>query len=544
MIKKTLYLTALLLISSFGTSVVAKPTSQAKKPNIIVIMSDDHATNAISAYGGRLKDVFKTPNIDRIANNGVRLNGLYASNSICTPSRATILTGQYSHINGVKTLGGFISKEIPTLSHELQGLGYQTAVVGKWHIKSEPFGFDYYHVLPGQGKYYDPKFKEKGKPWKKGKEGGKEIKGYVTDIITDISLDWLEKRDENKPFMLMINNKAPHGPWIPAKRHVDQFNDVTIPEPESLLTRGNHGPDKEVVVNGIEGFQFGSSISRRWEQRSFTRRSLYKGSKKKVTLSDGTVVKVPKKLPPLDDAALQGETKRAYQMYLKDYLGTVSAVDENVGRVLDYVEKNGLQDNTIIVYTSDQGMMLGEHDYGDKRWIYEESSRMPFVVSYPSVIEQNRVIDKLYTNADIAPTLLNFAGKVTPSYMQGSSFAASLQSPENAQGHDAIYYRYWLHMAHHYNPAHYGIRTQDYKLVFFYGLPIKAGDKKTKATPPYWEMYDMKIDELEMNNIYHDEQYRGIREKLKIQLLALKAELGDTDEDNKELMAVRKKHWH
>ena len=538
-INKISPLYSLLLICGFCTAANAtanvaaniavsdSATVSVKQPNIIVIMSDDHATNAISAYGGRLNDVFKTPNIDRIANNGVRLNGLYASNSICTPSRATILTGQYSHINGVKTLGGNITESTPTLPLELQKLGYQTALVGKWHIKSEPFGFDYYNVLPGQGKYYDPDFKKKGIKWEHGKAGGKKVKGYVTDIITDLSLAWLDKRDKNKPFMLMVNNKAPHGPWEPAKRHVDQFNGVTIPEPESLLTRGNHGPGNEVIVDGVKGPQFGSSISRRWAKRSYAAK-ISKSAKKRKTI---------------DDTALIEETKLAYQTYLKNYLATVSAVDENVGRVLDYVEKNGLKDNTIIVYTSDQGMLLGEHDYGDKRWIYEESSRMPFVVTYPGVIGAGKVIDKLYTNADIAPTLLNFAGKETPSYMQGKSFTASLLSPENAEGYEAIYYRYWLHMAHHYNPGHYGIRTEDYKLVFFYGLPIKEGDEKTKATPPYWEMYDMKNDVLEMNNIYHDEKSRVIREQLKVQLLALKAELGDTDEDNPRLMEVRKNHW-
>lgn len=524
--KKILSLLGLVLVS---IQTLGADSGGHKPPNIIIIMSDDHATNAISAYGGRLNSVFQTPNIDRLAKSGVRLDGLYASNSICTPSRATILTGQYSHVNGVKTLGGKISKDTPTLSYEMQSLGYQTAVIGKWHIKTEPFGFDYYNVLPGQGKYYDPKFKEKGTPWVEAKGGGETIKGYVTDITTDLSLAWLNKRDKNKPFMLMINNKAPHGPWEPAKRHKEQFSGIEIPEPKSLLERGNHGPGKEVVVNGIEGFQFGSSISRRWKQRSFAKRFLLKGSKNKVT--------------PIDNAALIDETKRAYQMYLKNYLSTVTAVDENVGRVLDYVEENNLQDNTIIVYTSDQGMMLGEHDYGDKRWIYEESSRMPFIVSYPGVIEQDKSIDKLYTNADIPPTLLSFAGKETPSYMQGESFASSLKSTSTAKGHDAIYYRYWLHMAHHYNPAHYGIRTQDYKLVFFYGLPAKEGSKKTKPTPPYWEMYDMKNDVLEMNNIYHDEKYKAVREQLKVQLLALKEQLGDTDESNAELMAIREKHW-
>jgi arylsulfatase A-like enzyme len=503
-----------------------KATAGVKQPNIIIIMSDDHATNAISAYGSRLTDIFKTPNIDRIANNGVRLNGLYASNAICTPSRATILTGQYSHVNGVRTLGGKISEEALTLPVELQKLGYQTAVVGKWHIKTEPFGFDYYNVLPGQGKYYDPDFKEKGTPWTDGKKGGVKIKGYVTDITTDLSLAWLDKIDKKKPFLLMLNNKAPHGPWEPAKRHADKFNGVTIPEPDSLLTRGNHGPGSEVVVDGVKGPQFGSSISRRWQKRCMACK-MSKSAKKRL---------------PIDEADLVEETKAAYQDYAKNYLATVTAVDENVGRVLDYVEKNGLKDNTIVIYTSDQGMLLGEHDYGDKRWIYEESSRMPFVVSYPGVIGKSKVIDKLYTNADIAPTLLNFAGKETPSHMQGKSFMPSLLSPESAEGYEAIYYRYWLHMAHHYNPAHYGIRTEDYKLVFFYGLPLEGKD--TPATPPYWEMYDMKNDILEMNNIYHDEKSRVVREKLKEQLLALKEELGDTDEGDARLMEVRKKHWN
>jgi arylsulfatase A-like enzyme len=373
-------LTVLILTLYFGLSVKEKEPKDTPaltspqlqtKPNIIIIMSDDHATNAISAYGGRLKDVFKTPNIDRLATKGIRLNGLYASNSISPPSRATILTGQYSHINGVKAFGGVIAEDTPTLPRELQELGYQTALIGKWHIKSEPFGFDYYNVLPGQGKYYDPQFKEKGNLWQKGKTAGKKVKGYVTDIITDISLNWLDGRDKNKPFMIMINNKAPHGPWLPAARHVNQFSNSTIPEPKSLFMRGNHGPGKEVVVDDIEGFQFGSSISRRFTKRNYTQKHMRKDKKNKVILSDGSVTKVPKTLPHIAGAALIDETKRAYQMYVKDYLATVSAVDENVGRVLDYVDKNDLTNNTIIIYTSDQGMMLGEHDYGDKRWMYE-----------------------------------------------------------------------------------------------------------------------------------------------------------------------------
>ena len=533
------FITALALLAMTATTAAAGTNT---RPNIIFIMSDDHATNAISAYGGRLAEFYKTPNIDRLAEQGVRMDGVFATNSICTPSRATILSGQYSHTNGVKTLGGKLNPDNPTIVSELKKAGYQTAVVGKWHLKAEPKDFDYYNVLPGQGDYYDPGFKEKGKPWVDGKAGkGEKVEGYVTDITTDISLKWLENRDRDKPFFIMIHNKAPHGPWKPARRHENQFEGQSVPEPASLRDRGNHGPGPEVVVDGIKGFQFGSSISRRYNERSYTRRFLHKASKsnKEKKAAGG---KIPP-LPSISEEELAEETGRAYQHYLQNYLGTVSAVDENVGRVIDWVDANELAGNTIIVYTSDQGMMLGEHDYGDKRWIYEESIRMPFIVRYPDNIQAGSVSENLYTNVDIAPTLLAWAGIDTPGYMEGQDFAASLKQPGADSGAEAIYYRYWMHMVHHYNPAHYGIRTKTHKLVFFYGLPNKDSDEKFPPTPPYWELYDLQDDPLEMNNIYHDPAAREIREKLKNQLLALKEEVGDTDEGNKQLMAVRAQHW-
>jgi len=476
-LSKTLTLAALLPMLSAGlfvSEVVAiQPVDKelssskaiAKQPNIVFIMSDDHAANAISSYQGRLSSVFKTPNIDRLATNGVRFNGMYANNSICTPSRAAILTGQYSHTNGVKTLADPLDRKKDNVAKQLQASGYQTAIVGKWHLKTQPSGFGYYNVLPNQGEYFDPKLKEIGKKWQNGKKGGEVHPGYVTDVITDISLNWLDKRDENKPFMLMIHHKAPHGLWKPAKRHENFLADVKIPEPDSLYNRGKHGPTDAVIIDGKAGQQFGSSVSRRMEGRGLVTRMLNKDW--------------PTGPLELDSYDWNTVVSAAYQKYLKDYLRTIKAVDENVGRVLDYLDANGLTENTIVIYTSDQGMMLGEHDYYDKRWIYEESIQMPFLVQFPKgqVVENKsagkssagKVSNELFLNIDIAPTLLDLAGVNKPQAMQGQSFKAALAQPETTNGRDAIYYRYWLHMAHHTIPAHYGIRTKTHKLACFDG---------------------------------------------------------------------------
>lgn len=512
----------------------ANEALDANQPNIVFIMSDDHAANAISSYQGRLSSVFKTPNIDRLATNGVRFNGMYANNAICSPSRAAILTGQYSHTNGVKTLADSLDRDKDNVAKQLQSAGYQTAIVGKWHLKTQPAGFDYYNVLPNQGEYFDPKLKEIGQKWQDGKKGGESHPGYVTDVITDVSLNWLNNRDEDKPFMLMINHKAPHGLWQPAKRHANFLADVKIPEPDSLYHRGKHGPTDAVIIDGKAGQQFGSSVSRRMEGRGLVTRML------------------DKKWPtgPLELESYDWNTvvSAAYQKYLKDYLRTIKAVDENVGRVLDYLDANGLTENTLIIYTSDQGMMLGEHDYYDKRWIYEESIQMPFLVQAPkSYSTKEKAIGKtseaLFLNIDIAPTLLDLAGVNKPIAMQGQSFKAALTQPEMAHGRDAIYYRYWLHMAHHTIPAHYGIRTKTHKLAFFYGLPLDANGAMPASTPPYWELYDLENDPKEMNNLYPSKQSSGIKVKLKAQLNQIKIDIGDTDEQYPSLMAVKAQHW-
>jgi arylsulfatase A-like enzyme len=515
---------ALLVFAALSGAVQAD-----ERPNIIFIMSDDHAANAISAYDGRLADTFRTPNIDRIASDGMRLDGLFAANSICTPSRASIMSGQYSHTNGVKTLDDDFDRDRDNLAKQLQASGYETAIVGKWHLHTEPSGFDYYNVLPGQGRYHDPKLKEIGEAWMYHQKGGKVYEGYVTDVITDIGLEWLDGRSDDKPFFLMLHHKAPHGLWEPAKRHEDAFADVKIPEPKSLYKRGKHGPGDDVIIDGKKGQQFGSSISRRMEGRGMVTRTLKKDW--------------PTGPLELDTYDWNEVTSAAYQKYLKDYLRTLIAVDENVGRVLDFLDENGLTENTLIIYTSDQGMMLGEHDYYDKRWIYEESMQMPLVARLPGVIPAGSTSDNLFLNVDLAPTLLDIAGVATPDYMEGESFRVGLEDPDANVGRDAVYYRYWLHMAHHFVPAHYGIRTKTHKLAFFYGLPLDATGSMPAPTQAYFELYDLAADPLEMNNVYPSEQHADIRAELKQQLLELKEEVGDTDDQYPELMKVRDAIW-
>ena len=512
--------------------------SEQTRPNILYIMADDHASNAISCYGSRLADVCPTPSLDRVAREGARLEHCFCTNSICTPSRATILSGQHSHVNGVRTLVDDFDPNHLTLARLLQEAGYQTAIVGKWHLHTEPQGFDYYNVLPGQGRYYNPLLKEKGKPWQDHSAGGEVYEGYVTDIITDISLDWLKRRAPQRPFFLMCHHKAPHDYWEFAQRHKSLFADVEIPEPASLWNRGNHGSPATRP--------YGSSVSPRCPYRNlildFTRPNHPTGTLDVSGMTD------------------EEKTHAAYQKYLKDYLRCIVGIDENVGRLLDYLDEAGLAENTVVIYTSDQGMLLGEHDYFDKRWIYEESLKMPFLIRYPKEIRPGSVNHDVITNCDFAPTFLDWAGVPAPKEMQGRSFRSNLMGQTPADWPDAMYYRYWMHMAHHYNPAHYGIRTKRYKLVFFYGLTLDAAvsprdpEKERAAslergmgpyvpTQPGWELYDCEKDPEEMNNVYDDPAYADVKKELKARLLELKEELGDPDEKYPELMKVREEYW-
>lgn len=494
-----------------------------KTPNILYIMSDDHAANAISAYNSRLSSVFQTKNIDRIGEEGAVLNHCYCTNALCTPSRATILTGLYSHETTVRTLANTLPTNLMTFPKMMQNAGYQTGLIGKWHVHSEPLGFDYYDVFPSQGTYWDPYFISTGFDWshvcthKQGNLGIQE-KGYVTDLVTKKSLNWLEKRDKDKPFLLLCQHKAPHDNFEYHPRYEHLFDGVTIPEPDSLWD--DHAKRSAATRDR------GTSVSERSQVRSYVK-----------------CFENPTDWPTggLDygDASKEERTKMAYQKYLKDYLRTVKGIDDSVGEILAYLEKEGELDNTVIIYTSDQGMFLGEHDFIDKRWIYEESMQMPFLIRYPKEIKPETRIDELVGNYDFAATLLDYAGLNKAEGMHGNSFRPLLNGSCVKPINDCIYYRYWVHLTHHDNPAHYGIRTKQYKLIFFYGLSLDT-DSNNPPSVPGWELYDLEKDPNERVNVYDDPFYHEIREELKKKLDAVKAELGDDDHQYPELLEVRK----
>jgi len=400
------------------------------------------------------------------------------------------------------------------LSRLMKEAGYTTAMIGKWHLEAEPANFDYYCVLPGQGWYFNPVFLEKGKgAWPNNHF---QFQGYdskhESDAVTDLSLAWLKKRDRSKPFFLMHHFKSPHDNFENAERYDFLYEDVKIPEPDSLWQTPNYGSE---ATRGQ-----GTSVGKRYPRRNM-----------------GMHMFVDPTLPP-------DEYKRvAYQRYLKKYLRCVKGVDDNVGRLLKYLQQTGELDNTVVFYTSDQGLMLGEHDYIDKRWMYEESLRMPFIVRYPKSIPAGATNDAIINNVDFAPTLLDFAGLPKPDYMQGRSFRPVLEGHVPADWPTSTYYRYWMHLAHHQNPAHYGVRTKDFKLIFFYGLPLDAEGAVQRPTTPGWELYDLRHDPHELNNVYGQPAYADTVKQLKAELLRLKEKVGDTDEKYPELMQVRQACW-
>ncbi|WP_282038753.1 sulfatase family protein [Saccharicrinis aurantiacus] len=541
-IQLALFILLMAIISACNGKV--KKIGTPKKPNILFIMSDDHTSQAIGAYGSRLAKLNPTPNIDRIANEGMLFENAFCTNAICTPSRATIITGQYSQANGVLDLDGHLPANKQYLPQEMRKIGYETAVIGKWHLKDQPNAFDYYKVFYNQGEYFNPVMYEKGSTdsvynYKvhraKGTFAGKRYEGHSSDIVTDASLNWLQnKRDKSKPFMLLHHFKAPHDMFEFAPRYSNYLEDVEIPEPASLYDNQNNGSVATRGYNNSLIDTIGSSIGHR-----------------NVIRNMGMHMDIDQSLP-------ENEYKKlAYQEYLKRYLRCVKGVDDNVKRIFDYLEKEGLMDNTIIVYTGDQGFMLGEHDYIDKRWMYEEAMRMPFMVRYPKKIEAGSRTNAIVNNADYAPTILELAGAETPEYMQGHSFAHILETGEEPDGwQQATYYRYWMHMAHrHNNPAHFGIRTKDYKLIMFYGANYDSrfanwqaeGKKKRPVpamkTPVAWEFYDLKSDPNEMDNKYSNPEYAPIIKELKQQLTAKRKELNEEDNNYPQLKEIIDAHW-
>ncbi|OWW24955.1 acetylglucosamine-6-sulfatase [Zobellia sp. OII3] len=555
--KKNNVLYALLLLIAFSSCKEEKAVITEKKPNIIYIMADDHTTQGFGIYGSRLASLNPTPTLDKIAKEGMIFDNCFVSNSICTPSRAAIMTGQNSQMNGVLDLDGRLEPARQFLPIEMKKLGYQTAIVGKWHLKEEPAAFDYYQVLPGQGKYFDPEFRVRGdKPWPNNTV---KTKGHSSDMVTDITLDWLKtKRDPNKPFFLVHQFKAPHDDFENAPRYESYLADTFIPEPESLYERGNNGSIATRGKNDSLTRIIGSSVSHRNLIRNQAM-NIYVDSSIHRAYRDADKIRLEEYVKWEMDDEERKYTSKVYQDYVKKYLRCVKGVDDNVKRLMDYLEAEGLMDNTIIVYTGDQGFMLGEHDFIDKRWMYEESMRMPFFVRYPEKIKAGSRTDAIINNTDFAPTLIELAGGSTPDYMQGKSFKTILETgkePEDWQ--KSTYYRYWMHMAHrHQNPAHFGVRTKEYKLIFFYGKyyvdtsdPNAEWDRENWGndfdtdTPAAWEFYDLKKDPKEMNNAYKDPAYAEVIADLKKELLRLREDLNETDEKYPHIQKVIDAHWN
>ncbi|HDZ40279.1 MAG TPA: DUF4976 domain-containing protein [Bacteroidetes bacterium] len=496
------------------------------KPNILFIMSDDHTSQAFGIYGSRLASLNPTPNLDKLAKEGMIFDNVFCTNSICTPSRACIITGQYSQTNGVLDLSDSIPVEREFLPQEMKKAGYQTAIIGKWHLKEEPAAFDYYNVFPGQGKYFNPETRDKTQgQWP---DNLIHHQGHSSDVITDLTIDWLKNRDRSKPFFLMHCFKAPHDLWRNAKRYDSYLANTEIPEPKSLYDAGSHG---SIATRGFHDsliHLIGASVSRRCNAW---------GLGKRLQINDS--------LPDRE------YTHEVYQRYLKRYLRCVKGVDDNVKRIVDYLKEEGIYDNTVIVYTSDQGLFLGEHDYFDKRWMYEESMKMPFFIHYPKIIKEPSRQALLINNTDFAPTLIDLAGGVVPAYMQGRSFKRTIEGKREKGWRTETYYRYWMHMAHYLGtPAHFGIRTMKYKLIFFYGVDLKDpprtdywGSQADIETPPGWELYDMENDPFEMNNLYGDPKYSGIIADLKLRLARVRSELNETDAHYRHIQAIIDKHW-
>ncbi|MCO8125246.1 sulfatase [Stieleria sp. TO1_6] len=515
------------LLASCGSFAAAQSAGQ--RPNILYIMSDDHAAHAISAYGGRLAQIAPTPNIDRLANEGALFENAFCTNSICSPSRACVLTGQYDHINGAFDLGGKVEPGKQMLAIQMGAAGYQTAMIGKWHLKSEPADFDYYCVLPGQGKYHSPEFRVRGdKPW--GKNTIEFPGKHSTDAITDLTLEWLKQgRDPDKPFFLMHHYKAPHDYFDNASRYESYLADVAIPEPDTLWHRdalfgsmATRGADDELIPH------IGTSIGSRNPRRSYL-----------MDLPSMYPNEFPTGYDPADYSDQQN-TRFAYNAYLKKYLRCVKGIDDNLGRLFKYLEDSGQLDNTLIVYTGDQGFMLGEHDYQDKRWMYEESQRMPFLVRYPATVPAGQRLDTIIENVDYGAMMLDFAGAEIPETVQGRSFRSLLESgKEPDDWKQEAYYRYWMHMAHHDNPGHVGIRTKTHKLIYYYGCNYDGGYQ----TPAGWELYDLQHDPHETRNLYDDPQHAELVADLKKRLAETRTRVGDDGSHYPECEAVLQEFW-
>lgn len=505
-------LTAFLVIAA-AWAYPQQSESRSEKPNIIVMYSDDHTAQSIGAYQGVLNyglklDHTPTPHIDRLAEGGMRFDNAFVTNSICKPSRAVLLTGLHSHLNGVLTNRESISVDLETFPMLLQSAGYQTAMVGKWHLGTEPQGFSYYEVLHGQGPYYNPTMRTPA--------GDVDRHGHTTEIITESALRWLKmQRKKDDPFLLIYNHKAPHRNWLPGPDHLNDYRDRDLPEPSSLfynysgLTTAAHQQDMEIATTMQWGWDLKVPLdpetgdSTNW-QRVVNRNRLTGQQLKRIEQAYGEGNR-----QLYDRYSKMSEKERIrwrYQRYIKDYLRVIRGVDDGVGRVMAYLERENLLDNTVVIYAGDQGFFLGENGWFDKRWIYEESMRMPLIVHWPEGIEPGSVNKQLVQNLDLAPTILDLAGINIPARMQGTSLRPLLAGEDPGNWREAVYYHYYEGPpAPHDVARHYGIRTQRYTLAHYYDL----GD---------WELFDLQEDPEQLHSVYGQDEYADVQQRLKRKL--------------------------
>ncbi|RUL84897.1 sulfatase family protein [Tautonia sociabilis] len=484
-------LALLLGAAAFPSTAIA--SQQGQRPNIVFIFSDDHAYQAISSYGSTIN---RTPNIDRLADGGMLFRNCLVTNSICGPSRATILTGKYSHLNGFYQNGDRFDGAQTTFPKLLQQAGYQTALFGKWHLETAPTGFDSWQILPGQGAYYNPPMLTEG--------GRVQLEGYTTDLITDLTLDWLKDgRDPDQPFLVMCQHKAPHRDWQPGPKYLDKYKDGPIAEPATLFDdyqgRGTAAKSQEMTIRDTLTPQ---------DLKFTTPRNLSPEQLERWQAAYGP------ENEEFAELGLSGDdlVRWKYQRYIKDYLRCIDSVDESVGRILDYLDEAGLADNTIVVYSSDQGFYLGEHGWFDKRWMYEESLRTPLLVRWPGVVEPGSESSRMVSNLDFAETFLDAAGVPIPNDMQGRSLVPLLRGEEPIDWRSRFYYHYYEYPGPHSVHRHYGVRTDRYKLIRFYNLDE-------------WELYDLARDPNELRSCYDDPQYADVRAELTAELSRLRADL-------------------
>ena len=496
-----------------------------QRPNIIYIMSDDHDAKAISSYS---KELTSTPNIDRIAKEGLLFKNCFVGNSICSPARATLLTGQHSHKNGIKdNFTRFDSSKI-TMPKLLQQAGYQTAIIGKWHLHSYPTGFDYWKILPGQGQYFETAFINM-----KGDTAREH--GYASDLITDEAINWLGSRDKAKPFLLMLHHKAPHRYFLPPLKYLEQFHNKTFPEPSTLYadTAGHGSAWRIQTMSILDVMELCSDLkvdpkyvmNIPWLKPDSTQVAYYNAIMNRIPEPDRDRIrdiyaergKLLQQLKPKGKELL----KYKYQWYMQDYLACVASVDENIGRILKYLDDNDLTKNTLIIYTSDQGMYLGENGWFDKRFMYDKSMRTPLLMRWPGHINAGSTTDAMVQNIDFAPLFLDAAGTEIPKWMQGLSLIPVMTGKKKSVDRPYLYYHYYEFSKDHTVIPHLGIRGERYKLIYFY-------------TVNEWELYDLKIDQEEQHNLIHSAGYQKIFLQLKNELLKLR-DLYDDHESAGEL---------